>query len=160
MMCDSVDPCVGYAWVPKAMESDEAYLLKQLWAPTREGAAYTLVHNLRACLLSVVLFGRFYENWVLVKAVFEGVEVNGLWMASVSGGGPLREVSGAFSCGTVYDRTDVGKAGQDPLVMAEVADAMLRAAGVSMYSPRTVRKHKAAVESVGELREPASVSAN
>ena len=41
--------------------------------------------------------------------------------------------------------------------MAEVADAMLRAAAGSMYSPRTVRKHKAAAESAGELREPATI---
>ena len=153
-MCDVADPRVGYAWVPKTMEGEGAYLRKQLWAPTREGAAYTLVHNLRARLLNVVLFGRFYENWVLVEATFEGVEVNGLWMAAVSGGGWLWEASEIFSCRTVYDRTGAGKGGQDPSVMAEVADAMLRAAAVSMYSPRTVRKHKAAAESVGELREP------
>ena len=159
-MRDEVDPRVGYAWVPKTMETDEAYLLKQLWAPTREGAAYTLVHNLRARLLSAVLCGRFYENWVLVEAVFDGAEVNGLWMASVSGGGPLCEASEIFSRETVYSRVDAGKAGQDPSVMAEVADAMLRAAAVSMYSPRTVRKHKAAAESVGELREPATLPAS
>lgn len=32
----------------------------------------------------------------------------------------------------------------------------MRDDAVSMYSPRTVRKHKAAAESVGELREPAT----
>ena len=151
-MRDDADPRVGYAWVPKTMEGDEEYLLKQLWAPTREGAAYTLVHNLRAKLLHAVLFGRFYENWVLVEAVFEGAEVNGLWLAAASSGGWLCEASEIFSRETVYDRTGAGKDGQDPAVMAEVADAMLRAAAVSMYSPRTVRKHKAAAESVALLR--------
>lgn len=155
-MFDDADPRVGYAWVPKFKERDEEYLLRQLWAPTRRGAAYTLVHNLRARLLNGILFGRFYENWVLVEAVFEGVEVNGLWMAASSGDGFLCEAVEFFSRETVYDRTDAGKGGQDPEVMAEVADAMLRAAAVSMYSPRTVRKHKAAAESVGELREPAT----
>lgn len=155
-MCGDAGSCVGYAWVPRTMEGDEGYLLRQLWAPTREGAAYTLVHNLRARMLNAVLFSRFYENWVLVKATFEGVQVNGLWMAAASSGGRLWEASEIFSDEVVYDHTDAGKAGQDPGVMAEVADAMLRAAAVSMYSPRTVRKHKAAAESVGELREPAT----
>lgn len=158
-MCDDADPRVGYAWVPKTVADDEGYLLRQLWAPSREGAAYTLVHNLRARLLNAVLFGRFYENWVLVEAVFEGAEVNGLWLASVSGGGWLCEASEIFSCETVYDRTGAGKAGQDPAVVAEVADAMLRAAAVSMYSPRTVRKHKSARASVAELREPVTTPA-
>lgn len=147
---------VGYAWVPKAKEYDEEYLLRQLWARTREGAAYALVHNLRAGLLNCVLFGRFYENWALVEAVFDGAEVNGLWMAAASSDGWLCEAAEIFSHGAVYDCVGVGKGGQDPAVMAEVADAMLRAAAVSMYSPRTVRKHKAAVASVGELREPAT----
>ena len=155
-MCDDADPRVGYAWVLKTVAGGEEHLLKQLWAPSREGAAYTLAHNLRARLLNAVLFGRFYEDWVLVEAVFEGAEVNGLWLASASGGGRLCEASEIFSHETVYDRTDAGKGGQDPAVMAEVADAMLRAAAVSMYSPRTVRKHRAAAESVGLLREPAT----
>ena len=158
-MFDDADPRVGYAWVPKTREHDEEYLLRQLWSPTRQGAAYTLVHNLRARMLNAVLFGRFYENWVLVEAVFEGVEVNGLWMAACSGDGdPLCEAVEFFSRETVYDRVGAGKDGQDPAVMAEVADAMLRAAAVSMYSPRTVRKHKAAAESVALLRESAAPS--
>lgn len=155
-MYGDADPCVGYAWVPKTKEHDEEYLLRQLWARTREGAAYALVHNLRARMLNYVLFGRFYENWVLVEAVFDGVEVNGLWMSAASSDGWLCEAAEIFSCKTAYDRVGVGKGGQDPAVMAEVADAMLRAAAVSMYSPRTVRKHKAAAESVGELRELAT----
>ena len=159
-MFDDADPRVGYAWVPKTKEHDEEYLLRQLWAPTRMGAAYTLAHNLRARMLSYVLFGWFYESWVLVEAVFEGSEVNGLWMAAGSGGGCLCEAAEIFSRETVYDRAGAGKGGQDPAVMAEVADAMLRAAAVSMYSPRMVRKHKAAAESVGELREPAAVPTN
>ena len=152
-MRDDADPRVGYAWVPKTVEGDEEYLLRQLWAPSREGAAYTLVHNLRARLLNAVLSGRFYEDWVLVEAVFEGAEVNGLWAAAASGGGWLCEAAEIFSTEVVYDRSGAGRAGQDPAVMAEVADAMLRAAAVSMYSPRTVRKHKAAAESVGLLLE-------
>lgn len=159
-MYDGADPRVGYAWVPRTKEHDEEYLLRLLWAPTREGAAYTLVHNLRARMLNYVLFGRFYQNWVLVEAVFEGAEVNGLWMAASSGDGWLCEAAEIFSHETVYDRVGAGKGGQDPAVMAEVADAMLRAAAVSMYSPRTVRKHKAAAESVSELREPATAPAN
>lgn len=158
-MFDDADPRVGYAWVPKVREHDEEYLLRQLWAPTREGAAYTLVHNLRARMLNHVLFCRFYENWVLVEAVFEGAEVNGLWMAASSGDGWLCEAAELFSRETVYDRVGAGKDAQDPAVMAEVADAMLRAAAVSMYSPRTVRKHKAAAESVALLREPATPTA-
>lgn len=157
-MFDDADPRVGYAWVPKTKEHDEEYLLRQLWAPSRQGAAYTLVHNLRARLLNYVLFGRFYENWVLVEAVFEGAEVNGLWAAASSGGGALCEAAEIFSQETVYDRVGAGKDKQDPVVMAEVADAMLRAAAVSMYSPRTVRKHKAAAESVALLREAAAVA--
>lgn len=156
-MCDDADPRVGYAWVPKTLAGDEGYLLKQLWAPSREGAAYTLVHNLRARMLNAVLGSRFYESWVLVEAVFEGAEVNGLWVAAASGGGCLCEASEIFSRKAVYDRTGVGKGGQDPAVMAEVADAMLRAAAVSMYSPRTVRKHRAAAESVGLLLESPAV---
>lgn len=159
-MFDDVDARVGYAWVPATRAGDEEYLLRQLWAPTREGAAYTLVHNLRARLLNFVLFGRFYQNWVLVEAVFDGVEVNGLWVAASSVDGWLCEAAEIFSHEVVYDRVGAGKGGQDPEVMAEVADAMLRAAAVSMYSPRTVRKHKAAAESVGELREPATAPAN
>lgn len=159
-MFADVDARVGYAWVPKTKEHDEEYLLQQLWAPTREGAAYTLVHNLRARMLNHVLFGRFYENWVLVEAVFDGAEVNGLWMAAASSDGWLSEAAEIFSHEAVYDRVGAGKGRQDPVVMAEVADAMLRAAAVSMYSPRTVRKHKAAAESVGELREPAPAPAS
>ena len=155
-MYDDADPRVGYAWVPRTKEYDEEYLLRQLWAPTRRGAAYTLVHNLRARLLNYVLFGRFYENWVLVEVVFEGAEVNGLWVVAGSGDGLLCEAAEIFSRETVYDRAGAGRGGQDPEVMAEVADAMLRAAAVSMYSPRTVRKHKAAAESVALLREPAT----
>lgn len=159
-MFDDADPRVGYAWVPKTKEHDEEYLLRQLWALTREGAAYALVHNLRARMLNYVLFGRFYESWVLVEAVFDGAEVNGLWMAAASSGGWLCEAAEIFSHEAVYDRVGAGKGGQDSAVMAEVADAALRAAAVSMYSPRTVRKHKAAAESVGALREPATVPAN
>lgn len=152
-MFDDADLRVGYAWVPKVKEHDEEYLLRQLWAPTRQGAAYTLVHNLRARMLNDILFGRFYENWVLVGAVFEGVEANGLWMAASSEDGFLCEAVEFFSREIVYDRVGAGKGGQDPAVMAEVADAMLRAAAVSKYSPRTVRKHKAAAESVALLRD-------
>lgn len=47
-MRDGADPRVGYAWVPKTVEGDEGYLLRQLWAPSREGAAYTLAHSLPA----------------------------------------------------------------------------------------------------------------
>lgn len=153
-MRDGADPRVGYAWVPETAAGNEEYLLKQLWAPSREGAAYTLVHNLRARMLNAVLVGRFYEDWVLVEAVFDGAVVSGLWMAAASGGGWLCEAAEIFSTDVVYDRTGAGKDGQDPAVMAEVADAMLRAAAVSMYSPRTVRKHKAAAESVGLLLGP------
>lgn len=157
-MFDGADARVGYAWVPRTKVGDGEYLLRQLWAPTRVGAACALVHNMRARMLNYVLFGRFYENWVLVEAVFDGVEVNGLWMAAASSDGWLCEAAEIFSYETVYDRVGAGKGGQDPAVMAEVADAMLRAAAVSMYSPRTVRKHKAAAESVGELRVPATVA--
>ena len=38
-MRDDADTRVGYAWVPKTLEGDGGYLLRQLWAPSREGAA-------------------------------------------------------------------------------------------------------------------------